>query len=59
LIYAASKVGGNQSPFGIPAGFAQHSIADACLLRKAQERLVLEYPHLPSPEPLTAARNSV
>src|ERR1019366_2466409 len=59
LDYATSQVGGNQSPFGVPDGIAQHGIADACLLRKANERLVLEYPHLPSPEPIATTRNSV
>src|ERR1017187_2563969 len=50
LDHATSKVGSNQSPFGVQDRFAQRSIADSGLFSKAQERLVLECPHLPPPK---------
>ena len=49
---AASQVGGDQTPLGIQDRFTEHDVSEAGLLRKAHERLVLEYPHLSSRMPV-------
>jgi hypothetical protein len=48
LDHATAEMGGNQSSFGIPYRLTQRGIADAGLLRKARERLVLEYRTVPA-----------
>jgi hypothetical protein len=47
LDHTPSKVGCDQSSFGLSNRFAQHRIADASLPREARERLVPEYSHWP------------
>jgi len=50
LDHATSKVGGDQSPFCVVDCLTKHQIANLGLPREPRERLVLEYPHLPSSE---------
>jgi hypothetical protein len=49
LNHATSKVGGNQSSLGVPDRFVEPHVTNTGLPCKAQECLVLEYPHPCSP----------
>src|SRR5271165_1613836 len=50
LDHTTAEVRANQSTFGILDRVAQSGIADVTVLGEAHKCLVLEYPHLPSPD---------